>query len=676
MQFLFPSFLWALLALAIPIIIHLFYFRRFKKVFFTNVKYLKEIKEETSNRNRLKNLLVLLSRCLAVAALVFAFAQPFIPTGSAVKSGINHVSVFVDNSFSMTAARQDIPLLDFAKEKARLIINSYSEEDKFQVLTHDFEGRHQRFVSKEDALSFVDEIQVTPSVQDLDKVTKRQKQLMESAAGNKISYIISDFQQSITNLPMITDTMVEINLLPIQTAQQKNISIDSVWFDGPIPFIHQNNHLVVRVRNNSGEDAEQVKLSFKKDGQEKPIGIVDLPANSVVTDTVSVTVDKSGWHQGVVSVTDYPVQFDDDYYIAFPVPDTIHALFINETGPNKYMDALFNGVKYFALSNQNVNQLQYQQFANFDLIILNDLKSISSGLSAELGQYLRNGGKLLVFPGKNADLSSYNSFLALSGANTFVTQNKNTREVAGINTEEFIFSDVYINTSKNLKLPKTTLSYDLNSLASRLQENLLTFRDGSAYLSKYKVGDGQLFVCAAPLDKDVNDLVLHAEVFVPLVYKMAIITTKHKNLAYTITNNVVIETDNKRQTGDYVYKITNGQKEFIPGQIPQGTKISLDIDDQVKKSGFYDLILNEKQVGKLAFNYDRKESNMSTFNETELAEQGDKNAKIKVISEALQANISGTIAEKDKGIVLWKWFVVAALIFLAIEALLLRYYKS
>lgn len=675
MQFLFPSFLWALIALAIPIVIHLFYFRRFKKVFFTNVKYLKEIKEETSNRNKLKNLLVLLSRCLAVAALVFAFAQPFIPTGSSVKSGINHVSVFVDNSFSMTAARQDIPLLDFAKEKARLIINSYSEEDKFQVLTHDFEGRHQRFVSKEDALSFVDEIQVTPSVQDIDKISQRQKQLLETAAGNKISYIISDFQQSITDLSMITDTTVEINLLPIQTAQLKNISIDSVWFDGPIPFIHQNNQLVVRVRNNSGEDAEQVKLSFKKDGQEKPIGIIDLPANSVITDTVSVTVDKSGWHQGIVSVSDYPVQFDDEYYISFPVPDTIHALFINETGPNRYMDALFKGVKYFALSNQNVNQLQYQQFANFDLIILNDLKSISSGLSAELGQYLRNGGKLLVFPGKNADLTAYNSFLVLSGANTFVGQNKNTREVAGINIEEFIFSDVYINTSKNLKLPKTTLSYDQNTIASKLQENLLSFRDGSAYLSKYRVGDGQLFVCVAPLDKDLNDLVLHAEVFVPLVYKMAIITTKHKNLAYTITNNVVIETDNKRQTGDYVYKISNGTEEFIPGQIPQGNKISLDIDDQVKKSGFYDLILNEKQIAKLAFNYDRKESNMSTFDEVELAKLGDQNTKIKVISEALQANISGTISEKDKGIVLWKWFVVAALLFLAIESLLLRFYK-
>ena len=140
MQFIYPSFLWALMALAIPIIIHLFYFRRFKRVLFTNVKYLKEIKEETSNRNRLKNLLVLLSRCLAVAGLVFAFAQPYFPTGDRIKSGINHISVFVDNSFSMTAARQDIPLLDFAKDKARLIINSYSEEDKFQVLSHDFEG--------------------------------------------------------------------------------------------------------------------------------------------------------------------------------------------------------------------------------------------------------------------------------------------------------------------------------------------------------------------------------------------------------------------------------------------------------------------------------------------------------------------------------------------------------
>ncbi|MBP8212644.1 MAG: BatA domain-containing protein [Saprospiraceae bacterium] len=675
MQFLYPSFLWALMALAIPIIIHLFYFRRFKRVLFTNVKYLKELKEETSNRNRLKNLLVLLSRCLAVAGLVFAFAQPYLPTGDRIKSGINHISVFVDNSFSMTAARQDIPLLDFAKDKARLIINSYSEEDKFQVLSHDFEGKHQRFVSKEDALAFVDEIQITPTVQMVDKIVKRQHQLMETVSGNKISYIISDFQKSISDFSTITDTTMEVNLLPLQSVNQKNISVDSVWFDGPIPFFNQNNKLVVRVRNNSGEDSEQVKLSFKKDGQDKPIGIVDIPANSVITDTVSVNVDKAGWHEGIVSVTDYPIQFDDEYYIAFPVPDTIKALFINESGSNRFMDALFDGVPYFSLANQNVNQLQYQQFVNFDLIILNDLKNISSGLNNELSQYLKSGGKVLIFPGKTSDIPSYNNFMAINGAGTIIGTNKSVKEVASINTEEFIFSDVYINTSKNLKLPKTTLSFDINNSASGLQEKLLVYRDGTSYLSKYKVGDGQLFVCAAPLDKESNDLVYNAEVFVPLIYKMAITTTKHKNLSYTISNNLAIETDNLRQSGDYVYKIKNEKLEFIPGQIPSGNKITLEVDDQVKSAGFYDLMLNDQVTGKLAFNYNRRESDMSLYDESALAPLVSHNTKLKIMNEALQANISTSIAEKDRGVVLWKWFLIAALVFLAIEALLLRYYK-
>ena len=92
MQFLYPSFLWALLALAIPIIIHLFFFRRFKKVYFTNVKFLKEVKEETSARRKLRNFLVLLMRLLAIAMLVFAFAQPFIPQTEEVQKGEKSVS--------------------------------------------------------------------------------------------------------------------------------------------------------------------------------------------------------------------------------------------------------------------------------------------------------------------------------------------------------------------------------------------------------------------------------------------------------------------------------------------------------------------------------------------------------------------------------------------------------
>lgn len=675
MQFLYPNFLWALAAIAIPIIIHLFQFRKFKKVYFTNVRFLKEIKEETSNRNKLKNLLVLFSRIFTVIALVLAFAQPFIPKGEVVKSGVNYVSLFVDNSFSMTAARNDIPLLDYAKDKARSIVKAYDEKDNFQILTHDFEGKHQRFVSKEDALSYIDEIETSPNVQSIDKVLSRQKQLFESAPGNWISYVISDFQKAILPAETIQDTTVEINFLPIQTNQFGNVSIDSVWFEGPIPFLNQNNKLFIRSKNNGNKTAEQVKISFSKDGQEKPVSVHDIEANATTVDTINIALAKSGWQKGIVKITDYPITFDDEYYISFYVPDTIKTLLINELTSSKYMDALFGGIKNLSLTNQNINQLQYQQFDNFDLIILNDLSQLSSGLSTEIIQYMRNGGKVLLFPGQSADINSYNNFLRNAGGGSLGSLNKSLREVSSINTEEFVFSDVYVKSSQNVKLPKTHISYDLLNSANTSMERLLIFRDGGTYLSKIKVGDGHMYLCTAPLDPEINDLVYNAEVFVPLVYKVAISTTKQKSLAYTISNNVVIETTNLRRTGDYTYKVKNEYQEFIPGQMPNGNKIILNLNDQIKKAGFYDLLLDEKEVGKIAFNYDRIESDMRIYSEPELVKFEKANPKIHILGEVLQANIANAIVEKDKGIALWKWFVILALVFLAIETFLIRFLK-
>ena len=79
MQFVNPLFLFGLFAIAIPVIIHLFNFRKFQKVYFTNVDFIEELKQQTQKQSQLKHLLVLLLRILAIASLVFAFAQPYIP---------------------------------------------------------------------------------------------------------------------------------------------------------------------------------------------------------------------------------------------------------------------------------------------------------------------------------------------------------------------------------------------------------------------------------------------------------------------------------------------------------------------------------------------------------------------------------------------------------------------
>ncbi|MEE9438455.1 MAG: BatA domain-containing protein [Saprospiraceae bacterium] len=671
MHFLHPTFLWALASLVIPIIIHLFYFRRFKKVYFSNVRQLEEIKEETSSRNKIKNLLILLSRLLAIAALVFAFAQPYIPTGDDIKKGNNAVSVFVDNSYSMNALNDEIPLIDIAKEKARQIIGAYSEEDRFQILTHDFEGHHQRLVSKEDALLLIDEIHPTPSVKMVSKIINRQKQAIDAKEENEILYLISDFQAAISDFDSFkSDTTSELNLLPLQAVQEKNVSIDSAWLESPVPMLNQNNKLLVKITNHSDETAEGIRLSLIKDGQEKPEGTFNIDARSSIIDTVNMTLLQPGWHKGELKISDFPVQFDDKYYIALNVPENIKVLAINGGTHNRYMTALFRGLNMYNLTNVNQNKVDYSTIKDYDLLVVNGVINLSSGLASELDNYVTNGGNLLVFPAENANINSYNNFLNAIAANNFSVIDNTVKTVSKINKEEFIFNEVYEYINANIKLPTTQKNFTLTNYQSRAQESLLKYRDGSNYLVKYIRGDGHLFLCTSALDSKVNDLVLNAEIFVPMLYKMAIANTKSQKVSYIIGKDEVIEADNKINDGDMVYQI-RGIEEFIPGQTNLGNKILLNINGQISKDGFYTLELDNKNISDLAFNFDRKESNLAITSITKLEEIGNR-TNINLLDGSLKSDFSTYINEKDKGVVLWWWFLVAALIFLGIETLLLR----
>ncbi|MBL7782932.1 MAG: BatA domain-containing protein, partial [Saprospiraceae bacterium] len=399
MQFLFPAFLTALAVIAVPIIIHLFYFRRFKRVYFTNVRFLKEVKEETSNRQKLRNLLVLLMRCLAIIAMVLAFAQPFIPLSSGVKKGERAVSVYIDNSFSMNALSKEAPLLELAKQRARDIVSAYDVADRFQVLTNDFEGRDQRLVSKEDALNRIEEVRTSPASRDLSKVLIRQQQCLNTGKQeNKIAFVVSDFQSNIADIANFKDSLIQVNLVPMRAVQERNVSVDSVWFESPVQVLNQPANLLVKVSNRSDESAEEVRLSLRHDGQAKPVGSLTIPARTTRLDTVSFNILHAGWHEAKLSLTDYPVQFDDDYYLSFYVAERINVLSINGAQPNKYLNNAFLGVKYFHLDNADVRSLDYSRFSDYQLIVLNEPTVVSSGLANELKTFVQNGGNVLVFP--------------------------------------------------------------------------------------------------------------------------------------------------------------------------------------------------------------------------------------------------------------------------------------
>lgn len=677
MSFVYPLFLFALASVSIPIIIHLFYFRRFKTVYFTNVRFLKEVKEESHARQRLRNLLVLLARCLAVAFLVFAFAQPFIPAKNAKKdTGRRDVSIYVDNSFSMQALSEDVPLLEKAKQRALEILEGYNADDRFQILTTDFEGRDQRLLSREDARARIGELNISPTVHPLSKVLARQNQALRLGEANtKDAYLISDFQRNSLDINGLPDSSVRLSPVILQAVASRNIAIDSVWFEAPVQIPNQTNLLVVKVRNYGDADAENVRVSLTLDGQTKPCGILNVPANGEAFDTVNVTILHTGWHAATATVSDYPIAFDDNYYFVFNVKEALNILQIFGTAPNRNLESVFRANTYFKHEALASGKLDYSKLPEYELIVLTDLTTVSSGLAAELAQYVKNGGNLLVFPGPSADLTAYNGLCNAMQANNYGPFEPTPRTASSLNYDEFVFRDVFEQRRDNLKLPATKGNYKLNRTANSREEELIRYRDGGAFLVKNQCERGNLYLCAAPLDAQWSDLSRQGEVFVPMLFRMTLARGFHAPLAYFIGRDNVLETPFEAGGNERVFKLKGPGEEFIPEQKVVGAKLYLTVNNAVREAGFYDLFRTEGELAdKFAFNYDRRESQMEFASKEAL--EAVFGTELSLIDGTRATDFRQMIGERSRGTPLWKWCVLLVLFFLAVETALLRLWKS
>lgn len=676
MSFVYPWFLWALLAIALPIIIHLFHFRRFKTVYFTNVKFLKEVKEQTSARSKLKHLLVLLARIMAVIALVLAFSMPFIPAKNGTsRAGNKDVSIYFDNSFSMSAESEDVRLVEKARTRITEIINAYGVDDRIQIITADFEGRDQRLLSKEDARTRVNEIKVTYKVRSLSKVLARQKQAVK-AGNNRLKelYIVSDFQKNISDLEMYQDSTIDLTIVPLQSVQNQNVAIDSAWFQSPVQSLNQPNPLIVKVRNLSKKEIPGLRMSLQIDNQTRPLGTLNLPALTAIYDTVDVPVLRTGWHEAKLNIADFPVEFDNDYYFTFKVDEQVNILQIYQDQPNQFIQASFADNDYFKATAQQVGQLNYAAFAEYDLVILDELPSVPTGLISELKNYVSNAGNVVLFPHPEANVADYNNLCKQFRANTYTSFEEQERKVSYVNFQEFIFNDVFEERRSNLKLPITSSNYKFSRKASTQEEVILRYRDGGSFIGKYKMDKGHLFLCAAPLRLDYSDLVKNGEIFVPMLYKMALSATSENKIAYIIGQDEVLETDNRTTTAEMVYKMKGARTSFIPEQRNMGNRMVLGMNNQVQEAGFYNLYLSPESVlDKFSFNYDRKESYLSFYTPEELVKL--LGNQVAVIEGTNRNDFQEVINAQSKGSPLWKFCLFACLFFLALETALIRIWK-
>lgn len=657
-------------------------------MYFTNVRFLQQLKQQTQKQSQLRHLLILASRILAITALVFAFAQPYIPysKNESRKLSRNAVSVFVDNSFSMEAAGAEGSLLDEAKQKAKEIALAYKSSDLFQLLTSDFEGQHQRLVSRDEFITMLEEVKISPSVRSLSEIINRQYDLLKNEANSgKVSYLISDFQKTSYSLTGIKpDTSINTFLVPVKTVSVGNVFIDSCWFSQPTQQPGKTSLLTARIWNQSENDLEKIPLKLMINNQQKSVASVDIKAGMPVTVELPFTIKDAGSQQGELVVTDYPVTYDDKFYFSFDVLAQIKVLVINGNAENVFLNALFKQDSSVVLTNRNEKALDYSTLPEFDLIILNEIGSFSTGLSEEIKKYVTKGGTILVVPSPSSDILTYNSLLLSLRAPSYLNLDTNDTRVIKLSEESYLFKDVFqtqpgkSGINNNTDLPFVRKHFPILPQVSMLTHPLMSMLNGRHFLIITDCELGQVLQLTVPLDPVFSNFPQQA-LFVPVLYNIALISHPSHKLYSIIGDNKPISVNAIIPSGDKILKIKSSfnKQEFIPQVNRAGNQINLYLENQVQVAGNYFLTDENAVLTTLAFNYNRGESDLRYYTPDEMEVLLNKShlGSFKVLN-AKQKPLNEVISQVNNGTQLWYYFIWVALVFLLVEVLLIRFFKK
>lgn len=680
-MFVYPTFLWALLAITIPIIIHLFNFRRYKKVYFTNVKFLKELQHESKSKSRLKEILVLLARCLAIACLVLAFCQPiFVSEKTSVNLGANAVSIYVDNSFSMENVQKQGPLLSIAKIRAKDIVKAYGNADKFQVITNDFEGKHQRFYTKEDVLNAIDEIKISPSLKLLSSVIKRQQEFLNgSSLPNKKIYAVSDAQKTTFDLESLkNDTSFKTTLVPLEANKVNNVYVDSCWFENPLQqkgFI-QKLHATIVNTGNTTVNAGSAKLFLNK----QQLALASFSVEPFSKKEVQFTFEcrESGFNFGSIKIEDYPITFDDELFFSFNSKININVTLINGKDlKDNAFESLFRSDSLFKLSSFPEQAIDYNSFKTSDVVVLNELNDLSTGLLSEISKFMNKGGSVLIIPALTINEISYNQFLTSLQLPVITSLDTFTIKTDKIENANKFYTGVFEKMEERLNLPIINRHYKLSKNNKSNFETILSLQNGDILLGFNRFNNGFTYFSSAPFSQGSGNFNKHA-LFVPTIYRICFNSLKGSRLFYTVNANNILNLKNETTANDQPphIKDLNNKADIIPEIHVINNSLFLYTRSQITSPGFYQVTKNNVPLLPLAFNYPRKESDLTSYTiseiETIIGEKGFRNISV---LDNTEEDISKQILEEAQGKKLWKLFILLALTFILIEILLLRLLK-
>ncbi|PXY40684.1 hypothetical protein DMB65_10635 [Flavobacterium cheongpyeongense] len=643
MHFKHPEILYFLFLLIVPILVHLFQLRRFKTSYFTNVRFLKELAVQTRKSSKIKKRLLLATRLLLLTCAILAFAQPFFEAKDR-KNASNEMYIVLDNSFSMQAKGKKGELL---KRAVQELLENTPENTQFSLLTNTENFWNTDIKSSKSSLQ---NLKYSAAPFELSTIMAKIK--AHKSAHKKDIVIITDAiglaEKDVKNI----DSEEKPYFIISEAEQKNNISIDSV-------FIHQTleNFYEIGINLSAyGDDFKPVSTALYNQNKLIAKTIVNFDAKK--KKKITFTIPKEAFH-GYVTIEDNGLAYDNKLFFSIAKAKKTNAISIGETEKSNFLSRIYTSSE-FNYNNYSISSLDYNSIEKQNTIILNELIEVPQALQTTLKAFVSKGGNLVMIPSEKSSVSNLNSFLNNFGKIQFNNLKTESRLITKINFDHPLFSGVFENKITNFQYPKTNSYFAVSSP----YPTVLSYEDQSAFVTMIPNSVGGISVFSAPINT-TNSNFQQSPLIVPLFYKMAQNNQKTGVNALAIGTNQPYFVD-VLLSKDAILEIKGNDNSFIPIQQILNNKVKLTFNDFPETAGNYGVFDKKESVENLSFNYKRSESDLSQVN-TNVVSDFKTADTISTIFNTLQTE---RIDSK-----IWKWFVIFALLFLALEMAIIKFVK-
>jgi hypothetical protein len=642
MHFKQPEILYFLFLLIVPILVHLFQLRRFKTSFFTNVRFLKELAVQTRKSSKIKKRLLLATRLLLLTCVILAFAQPFFEAKDS-KNATNEMYIVLDNSFSMQAKGKKGELL---KRAVQELLENTPETAQFSLLTNTENFWNTDIKASKNSLQNL-KYSATPF--ELSSIMAKIK--AHKSAHKKDIVIITDAvglaEKDVKNI----DTEEKPYFIIPEAEQKNNVSIDSVFINQTL----ENFYEIGINLSAYGEDFKPISMALYN--QKKLIAKTIINFDSKKK-KINFTIPKEAFH-GYVTIEDNGLTYDNKFYFSISKAKKTNVISIGEPEKSNFLSRIYTSAE-FNYSNYSISSLDYNSLEKQNTIILNELVEVPQALQTTLKAFVSKGGNLVVIPAEKSSISNLNSFLGNFGKIQFKNLENKDKLITKINFDHPLFSGVFENKITNFQYPKTSKSFDISSAYPAV----LSYEDQSVFVTMIQNPVSGITVFSAPINT-TNSNFQQSPLIVPLFYKMGQNNQKTGVNALTIGNNQPYFVD-VLLSKDAILEVRGNDDSFIPIQQILNNKVKLTFNDFPEIAGNYSVFDKKESVENLSFNYKRSESDLSQVNTN-------------VVSDFKTADtistIFNTLQTERTDSQIWKWFVIFALLFLALEMAIIKFVK-